>query len=229
MGRRLRAGRAQPARPARVRAAPRDVRGVPRGRRGARGHAGHPRHAHGRARGRARSWTTRAPTSRPRRPAGRGRRRAARRCGRERPAPPHPTAVAPVRGGGGARRRGRGGRRGGDAARRRPTPATTGTTQVALEPVGGADVRAELTLTPASWGTRLDWSCSYPAGVWGRRDVRARARGRRRHPLGRGDVVLDGGGELVGPGRVVGGAGGRDRAARARGRGVDGALAAADV
>ncbi|MEV8178709.1 zf-HC2 domain-containing protein [Cellulosimicrobium funkei] len=50
-----------------------------------------------------------------------------------------------------------------------PPPATTGTTattQVALEPVGGADVRAELTLTPASWGTRLDWSCSYPAGVW---------------------------------------------------------------
>ncbi len=27
-------------------------------------------------------------------------------------------------------------------------------------------MRAELTLTPASWGTRLDWSCSYPAGVW---------------------------------------------------------------
>ncbi|MFH6687954.1 hypothetical protein QVL82_03785, partial [Cellulosimicrobium funkei] len=47
-----------------------------------------------------------------------------------------------------------------------PPPATSGTTQVALEPVGGADVRAELTLTPASWGTRLDWSCSYPAGVW---------------------------------------------------------------
>ena len=47
-----------------------------------------------------------------------------------------------------------------------PPPVTTGTTEVALEPVGAADVRADLTLTPAAWGTRLDWSCSYPVGEW---------------------------------------------------------------
>jgi len=47
-----------------------------------------------------------------------------------------------------------------------PRPVAAGTTEVALEPVGTADVRAELTLTPAAWGTRLDWSCSYPVGAW---------------------------------------------------------------
>ena len=47
-----------------------------------------------------------------------------------------------------------------------PPPVATGTTEVALQPVGAADVRAELTLTPAAWGTRLDWSCSYPVGEW---------------------------------------------------------------
>src|SRR6478609_7047051 len=45
-----------------------------------------------------------------------------------------------------------------------PTLVAAGTT-VELLPVGGADVRAELVLTPAAWGTRLDWSCSYPTGV----------------------------------------------------------------
>ncbi|WP_454042118.1 anti-sigma factor family protein [Cellulosimicrobium sp. Marseille-Q8652] len=39
------------------------------------------------------------------------------------------------------------------------------TTTVELLPVEGTDVHAELVLTPAAWGTRLDWSCSYPAGV----------------------------------------------------------------
>ncbi|WP_435737867.1 zf-HC2 domain-containing protein [Cellulosimicrobium sp. PMB13] len=39
------------------------------------------------------------------------------------------------------------------------------TTTVELLPVDGTDVRAELVLTPAAWGTRLDWSCSYPAGA----------------------------------------------------------------
>ncbi|ARU51520.1 hypothetical protein CBR64_08530 [Cellulosimicrobium cellulans] len=47
-----------------------------------------------------------------------------------------------------------------------PPPVAAGTTEVALEPVGAADVRADLTLTPAAWGTRLDWSCSYPVGEW---------------------------------------------------------------
>jgi len=48
-----------------------------------------------------------------------------------------------------------------------PPPAVVaGTTEVALEPVGTADVRADLTLTSVAWGTRLDWSCSYPVGEW---------------------------------------------------------------
>ncbi|MFF2268658.1 anti-sigma factor family protein [Cellulosimicrobium cellulans] len=47
-----------------------------------------------------------------------------------------------------------------------PPPVAAGTTEVALEPVGAADVRADLTLTSAAWGTRLDWSCSYPVGEW---------------------------------------------------------------
>jgi hypothetical protein len=32
-----------------------------------------------------------------------------------------------------------------------------------LEPVGAVDVHATLTATPQEWGTRLEWSCSYPA------------------------------------------------------------------
>ncbi len=47
-----------------------------------------------------------------------------------------------------------------------PPPVVAGTTEVALEPVGAADVHAELTLTSVAWGTRLDWSCSYPVGAW---------------------------------------------------------------
>jgi hypothetical protein len=46
---------------------------------------------------------------------------------------------------------------------------------VELAPVGAADVRATLTATPKAWGTRLEWSCSYPSagtapGEGGRRD-----------------------------------------------------------
>ncbi|MBD5785629.1 zf-HC2 domain-containing protein [Cellulosimicrobium terreum] len=41
---------------------------------------------------------------------------------------------------------------------------TSGTT-VELLPVEGTDVHAELVLTSEDWGTRLDWSCSYPAGT----------------------------------------------------------------
>lgn len=45
-----------------------------------------------------------------------------------------------------------------------PASAASGTT-VELLPVDDADVRAELVLTAAAWGTRLDWSCSYPAAA----------------------------------------------------------------
>ncbi|MFS0703941.1 hypothetical protein AB6N23_05395, partial [Cellulomonas sp. 179-A 9B4 NHS] len=34
---------------------------------------------------------------------------------------------------------------------------------VSLTPVGGSGVTADLTLTPARWGTRLDWWCEYTA------------------------------------------------------------------
>jgi hypothetical protein len=47
-----------------------------------------------------------------------------------------------------------------------PPPVAAGTTEVTLEPVSAADVRADLTLTSVAWGTRLDWSCSYPVGAW---------------------------------------------------------------
>lgn len=35
--------------------------------------------------------------------------------------------------------------------------------RLALRPVGGVDVTADLTLQQKNWGTRLDWSCEYPA------------------------------------------------------------------
>ncbi len=36
---------------------------------------------------------------------------------------------------------------------------------VALGPVDDSGVTAEMVVTPTGWGTRLDWSCSYPHGV----------------------------------------------------------------
>jgi len=39
--------------------------------------------------------------------------------------------------------------------------------RVRLEPVGAADVRADLTMRALAWGTRLDWSCEYPGPVSG--------------------------------------------------------------
>ncbi|OLT53196.1 zf-HC2 domain-containing protein [Cellulosimicrobium sp. CUA-896] len=48
-------------------------------------------------------------------------------------------------------------------AERAPGAPVTPATTVELLPVDGTDVRAELVLTPVAWGTRLDWSCSYPA------------------------------------------------------------------
>ncbi|WP_147916643.1 anti-sigma factor family protein [Ruania zhangjianzhongii] len=36
-------------------------------------------------------------------------------------------------------------------------------TAITLDPVGGSRVTADLTLTPSTWGTRMEWSCSYPS------------------------------------------------------------------
>lgn len=41
------------------------------------------------------------------------------------------------------------------------TPTSAGRT-LQLQPVGDADMRAELVVTPTSWGTSLRWSCHYP-------------------------------------------------------------------
>lgn len=41
--------------------------------------------------------------------------------------------------------------------------ATDDARTVALAPVGGSGVTADLTIVPARWGTRLDWSCAYEA------------------------------------------------------------------
>ncbi|WP_420111056.1 anti-sigma factor family protein [Pseudactinotalea sp.] len=40
--------------------------------------------------------------------------------------------------------------------------SATEVTAVTLEQVGGSNVTADLTLTPSTWGTRMEWSCSYP-------------------------------------------------------------------
>ncbi|MBO9555005.1 zf-HC2 domain-containing protein [Cellulomonas sp.] len=56
-----------------------------------------------------------------------------------------------------------------DRAVSRPEPAVAaGVTRLDLEPVGTADVTADLTLEAKGWGTRIDWSCTYPAGASGR-------------------------------------------------------------
>ncbi|HIZ38044.1 MAG TPA: zf-HC2 domain-containing protein [Candidatus Ruania gallistercoris] len=34
---------------------------------------------------------------------------------------------------------------------------------ITLDPVDGSNVTADLTLTPSAWGTRMEWSCSYPS------------------------------------------------------------------
>lgn len=44
-----------------------------------------------------------------------------------------------------------------------PAPVTAQAAHLALRPVGGVDVTADLTLQQKNWGTRLDWSCEYPA------------------------------------------------------------------
>ncbi|GCD18670.1 anti-sigma factor family protein [Cellulomonas algicola] len=44
-----------------------------------------------------------------------------------------------------------------------PAPVTAQAAHLALRPVGGVDVTANLTMQQKNWGTRLDWSCEYPA------------------------------------------------------------------
>lgn len=44
-----------------------------------------------------------------------------------------------------------------------PTSATVaGARTIELRPVGDARMRADLVVTPTSWGTSLEWSCDYP-------------------------------------------------------------------
>ncbi len=40
-------------------------------------------------------------------------------------------------------------------------------TTVELSPVGGSEVSADLTLTASTWGTSMEWSCSYPSVAGG--------------------------------------------------------------
>ncbi|MBD7917811.1 zf-HC2 domain-containing protein [Cellulomonas sp. Sa3CUA2] len=49
------------------------------------------------------------------------------------------------------------------AAASSPAAVAAGARTVALAPVGGSGVSADLTLAPARWGTRLDWTCAYEA------------------------------------------------------------------
>ena len=46
------------------------------------------------------------------------------------------------------------------------SPSAGITTNLVLEPVGDIAVTADLTLEKKGWGTRIDWSCSYPANLW---------------------------------------------------------------
>lgn len=53
----------------------------------------------------------------------------------------------------------------------RPAVVAADARTVALAPVNGSGVTADLTLAPARWGTRLDWTCAYeaaelPVGVY---------------------------------------------------------------
>lgn len=43
-----------------------------------------------------------------------------------------------------------------------PSATVAGARTVELRPVGDADMRAELVVTPTTWGTSLRWSCHYP-------------------------------------------------------------------
>jgi hypothetical protein len=43
-----------------------------------------------------------------------------------------------------------------------PSATVAGARTIELRPVGDADMRAELVVTPTTWGTSLRWSCHYP-------------------------------------------------------------------
>lgn len=49
-----------------------------------------------------------------------------------------------------------------DASTTPPSATAAGARTVELRPVGDADMRAELVVTPTTWGTSLRWSCHYP-------------------------------------------------------------------
>ncbi|KSW29947.1 zf-HC2 domain-containing protein [Cellulomonas sp. B6] len=51
------------------------------------------------------------------------------------------------------------------ASTTRPPVVAADARTVALTPVAGSGVTADLTLVPARWGTRLDWSCAYEAAA----------------------------------------------------------------
>lgn len=47
-------------------------------------------------------------------------------------------------------------------AEREPAAVAVSVQSVSLAPVDASGVQADLTLEPTAWGTRLEWSCSYP-------------------------------------------------------------------
>ncbi|GAA4700691.1 putative zinc-finger [Promicromonospora umidemergens] len=49
-----------------------------------------------------------------------------------------------------------------DGAGTPPSAAVAAARTIELRPVGDADMRAELIVTPTTWGTSLRWSCHYP-------------------------------------------------------------------
>ncbi|MGY4642485.1 anti-sigma factor family protein [Cellulomonas sp. URHB0016] len=55
-----------------------------------------------------------------------------------------------------------------DRAASPAAPPVSAVTRLDLEPVGTLDVSADLTLQAKGWGTRIDWSCTYPSGATGR-------------------------------------------------------------
>lgn len=50
----------------------------------------------------------------------------------------------------------------GDPGTTPPSAAVAEARTIELRPVGDADMRAELVVTPTTWGTSLRWSCHYP-------------------------------------------------------------------
>jgi hypothetical protein len=53
-----------------------------------------------------------------------------------------------------------------------PSATVAGARTIELRPVGDADMRAELVVTPTTWGTSLRWSCHYPPAPGQQPDAR---------------------------------------------------------